>query len=174
MSVALDAGEMLKNFAESYEAIFNMLTAGAYVAGIGFGLLSIYSLKEYGEQRSMMSTSTSIRPSLMYMLIAMVFLYLPSAVDVLMMSTFGESAIPIADGSTTGSVVSVDIQLIIFRIVQLVGLISFIRGWFILSQSAKSGGQPVMGKALTHIIGGVLAINIVGTKSVIQATFGLS
>ena len=176
MSLAVDAGQMLVNLSESYNAVFKMLTGGAYVAGVAFAFLSIYSLKEYGEARTMSSSrDTSLKPALVYMLVAMVFLYFPSAVDVLMQSTFGADSIPIADGvSSSSAILTADVQLAILRLVQIVGVVAFIRGWFILAQSAKGGGQPVLGRALTHIIGGILAINIIGTKNVLWATFGLS
>lgn len=47
--------------------------------------------------------------------------------------------------------------------IQLVGLIAFVRGWFILSHSAESSGgqQGSFSKGLIHIIGGIMAINFV-------------
>ena len=128
MALAVDAGQMLVNFSQSYEPIFKMLTGGAYVAGVAFGFLAIYTLKEYGEQRSMMSSSTSLKPALVYLMVAAVFLYLPSAIDVLMQSTFGASSIPIASGAQGNELVGVDVQMAILRMVQIVGLVAFIRG----------------------------------------------
>lgn len=50
----------------------------------------------------------------------------------------------------------------IVQFIQLVGLISFIRGWFILSQAGGSGAQQgSFGKGIVHIIGGILAINFI-------------
>ncbi len=50
----------------------------------------------------------------------------------------------------------------IVQFIQLVGLISFIRGWFILSQAGGSGAQQgSFGKGIIHIIGGILAINFI-------------
>ena len=47
--------------------------------------------------------------------------------------------------------------------IQLVGFIAFVRGWFILSSAASPGGaqQGAFSKGLTHIIGGIIAINFV-------------
>lgn len=47
--------------------------------------------------------------------------------------------------------------------IQLIGLIAFVRGWFILSHSAESSGgqQGTFSKGLVHIIGGIVAINFV-------------
>jgi intracellular multiplication protein IcmC len=92
-----------------------------------------------------------------------------------MQSTFGASTTPLSYSDTVNSaVLAADVQIAILRLVQIIGVIAFIRGWLILAQSARQGSQPVIGRALTHIIGGILAINIIGTKNVIWATFGLS
>jgi len=47
--------------------------------------------------------------------------------------------------------------------IQLIGLIAFVRGWFILASVGSPGGaqQGAFSKGLIHIIGGVIAINFV-------------
>jgi intracellular multiplication protein IcmC len=46
--------------------------------------------------------------------------------------------------------------------IQLVGLIAFIRGWFIMAQAGAPGQQPgSISKGLVHIVGGIVAINFV-------------
>ena len=57
-------------------------------------------------------------------------------------------------------------------LVQVMGVIAFIRGWVLLGHAGEQNAQQGMfGKGLTHIIGGILAINIVGTKDLIWNTF---
>lgn len=55
---------------------------------------------------------------------------------------------------------------------QLVGFISFIRGWTILRQAVEGQGQHTISQGLTHIIGGVIAINIYGFLPIMNSTFG--
>lgn len=55
---------------------------------------------------------------------------------------------------------------------QIVGFISFVRGWKIVKDSAEGSGQASMSQGLTHIIGGVMAINIFYVLEVIDATLG--
>lgn len=51
---------------------------------------------------------------------------------------------------------------VVVKFIQLIGLIAFIRGWFILSHSAESHSQQGgLAKGLTHIIGGILSINFI-------------
>lgn len=60
-------------------------------------------------------------------------------------------------------------------IVRVVGYVSFVRGLVMLSHSADQGSQQgSFGKGFMHIIGGILAINIVETITVIGNTLGFS
>jgi intracellular multiplication protein IcmC len=169
----VNVGQMLVNFSNSYGPIMKMLTGGAYLLGIVFILLGVLQLKMYGESKTMMSTSNSLKLPLTYFIVGSVFLYLPTAIDMMMLSTFGDAITPLGYMDIKSTIVPDDVIMAVLRIVQIVGLISFIRGWIILVSAAKQGAQPALGKALTHIIGGILAINVVGTKAVLSATFGL-
>jgi intracellular multiplication protein IcmC len=62
----------------------------------------------------------------------------------------------------------------VLQLIQIVGLIAFIRGWLILVKTATGQQGGGIGKGITHIIGGVLALNIVGTQQVINASLGIS
>jgi len=55
---------------------------------------------------------------------------------------------------------------------QLIGFIAFIRGWLILKDAAEGHGQKTVAQGLTHILGGVLAINIYRFLEVMDQTFG--
>ncbi len=58
---------------------------------------------------------------------------------------------------------------------QLIGFIAFIRGWMILRDSVDGGGgggQNKIAQGLTHIFGGVLAVNIYRFLEAMDATFG--
>ena len=121
-----------------------------------------------------MSGGGTLRTFLIYILVASVFLYLPDAIDILIETSFGGKMHPLAYDTTQNSVVPYDIKLNIMRLVQIVGLVSFLRGWLILAQSAKQGSQSSTSKAITHIVAGILAINIQGTQNIIFNTFGIT
>ena len=55
---------------------------------------------------------------------------------------------------------------------QLVGFIAFIRGWLILRDAVEGSGQKTVSQGLTHIFGGVLAVNIYRFLEVMDSTFG--
>ena len=59
-------------------------------------------------------------------------------------------------------------------IIQLIGTIAFIRGLVILTHLGERGGQQgAFGKAMSHIVGGILAIDINDFMQAIWNTLAL-
>jgi len=56
--------------------------------------------------------------------------------------------------------------------VQIIGVIAFVRGWLILKKVVEGSGNASLTQGLTHIIGGVFAINIFEFLRVMDRTFG--
>ncbi len=56
--------------------------------------------------------------------------------------------------------------------VQLIGAIAFVRGWLILKKIVEGTANEPLAKALTHIIGGVLCVNIALFLDIMDRTFG--
>lgn len=55
---------------------------------------------------------------------------------------------------------------------ELIGMIAFVRGWMIIKKAAEGSGQATMAQGITHVFGGVLAMNLFGFLEVMDATFG--
>ena len=55
---------------------------------------------------------------------------------------------------------------------QLIGILAFVRGLYIVKNAVEGTGQATMAQGFTHIIGGVLAINIYTFLEVMDSTFG--
>ncbi|AMP88603.1 type IVB secretion system protein IcmC/DotE [Legionella pneumophila] len=170
---------ILANVANQLEPVQRLITGGAYLIGCAFIFKAIYSLKVYGEARTMMSSNTSIKEPVMYLLVGALLIYFPSLVSSVLQTTFGYSS-PLAysggvsSGSDTitalfgsGSLVGRPLVMII----RVIGLIAFVRGWVLIARSASQGQPPGgTGKGLIHVFGGILAINIVGTIDMINNT----
>jgi hypothetical protein len=103
-----------------------------------------------------------------------------SSLDTIMATVFGDGNI-----SGSGSVVSFigynfgagtgpfqDGVTAALAFVQMIGMIAFIRGWLILKDAVEGLGQKTVAQGLTHILGGVLAINIYRFLDVMDWTFG--
>ena len=174
---------ILTNIANNLLPVEKLLTGAAYLMGLSLAFKAIYSLKTYGESRTMMSSNTSIKEPLTYFFVSSVFIYFPTALEIFMNTTFGRATpleyAPINSGNGTldtlfgpDSVVGKPLALII----QVIGLVAFIRGWVLIARSASSGQPPGgTGKGMVHVFGGILAMNIVQTLNIINNTlYGIS
>ena len=56
--------------------------------------------------------------------------------------------------------------------VQIIGTIAFVRGWLVLKKAVDGNGQATLAQGITHIVGGVLAINIMTFLQIMDYTFG--
>lgn len=176
--VLVNNADILKNIADSLEPIQELIRGAAYVMGCLFLFKAIYSLKVYGEARTMTSSNASVKEPLMYLLVGAMFIYLPTAIDLTMQTTFGTTQIyawaPVNSKSDTintlfgvGSPVAKPLTMLI----QVIGLIAFIRGWVLVARASSQGQQPGgMGKGFMHVFGGIIALNIIKTLEIINAT----
>lgn len=170
--------DILTNIANSLVPVQRLITGGAYLMGCAFIFKAIYALKMYGEAKTMQSSSTSVKEPLAYLMVGAIFIYFPTAFSTLMQSTFGYQNIlqyaPVNSSNQSldtlfgsGSVVGRPLAILI----QVIGLVAFVRGWVLIARSASQGQPPGgTGKGLIHVFGGILAINIVGTINMINNT----
>lgn len=168
--------DWLKNLAGSIDQVYKLVTAAAYVIGISFAFKAMYSLKVYGEMRTMTASNASMKEPLTYLFVAGIFIYLPTGFAIVLNTTFGSnnvmaySQLPSAfdlSGSNGGYA--------LLKLLQLIGVISFVRGWVLLARSSGQGQQPGgFGKGLTHIVGGVFLMNIIQTLNIVYNTLGIS
>lgn len=169
---------ILTNIGHSLIPVERLITGGAYLIGCAFLFKAIYSLKIYGESRTMMSNSASVKEPVIYLIVGAMLIYFPSAVSSIMESSFGyENVLQYAPVNSknqaldsifgSGSAVGAPVCLFI----QVIGLVAFVRGWVLVARSASQGQPPGgTGKGLMHVFGGILAINIVGTINMINNT----
>jgi intracellular multiplication protein IcmC len=174
----LAQANILTNVANNLIPVQRLITGSAYLIGCAFLFKAIYSLKIYGEARTMMSSNTSIKEPVIYLMVGALLIYFPSAVNMVMMTSFGTTNIlqyaPVNSNNQTinslfgsGSMVGAPLTMII----RVIGLVAFVRGWVLIARSASQGQPPGgTGKGLVHVFGGILAINIVGTLNMINTT----
>ena len=169
---------VLSNVADNLLPVERMISGAAYLIGLAFIFKAIYGLKIYGEARTMMSSNTNIKEPVIYLIVGTLLVYFPTAVSVIMQTSFGYQNVlsygPVNGGSNTldalfgsGSIVGRPLTIII----QVIGLVAFVRGWVLIARSASQGQPPGgTGKGLMHVFGGILALNIVGTIQMINNT----
>lgn len=173
-----NSAAILTNIAQTLAPVDRLITGAAYLIGISFAFKAIYTLKEYGESRTMMSGSRGMKEPVIYLMVSAILIYLPTAFKIILTTSFGYGSVlaygPISSGDSAieslfgaGSAIGRPLTMII----QTIGLIAFVRGWILIARSASQGQQPGgMGKGLMHIFGGILAMNIVGTLEILDNT----
>lgn len=168
---SLSAQDMLVNISKQVPSLMRLVTAIAYVLGMIFIVSGVIKLKHAGEMRTMMSREHSLMGPIIMLSVGAMLLYLPSSVQV-GMTTFWADPNPYAylkQKDQWSEFINV-----CFTIVQLIGTIAFIRGLVLISHLGSGGGQHgTMSKGMTHIIGGILCINIYEFIKVITATLGI-
>lgn len=169
--------DILNNVANNLPSVQRLISGFAYIMGIGFAFKAMYSLKTYGEMRTA-GSQASIKEALTYLIVASVLIYMPTAVQIVLMSSFGSPNIlaysPVSSSNAGinvlfgGSAIGLPLTIII----QTIGLWSFVKGWVMIARTASGGGQQQGGisKGLVHVMGGVFALNIVETVNIINNT----
>jgi hypothetical protein len=148
-----------------------LITAFAYVIGLYFMIHGIILLKHAGEMRTQMSHEHHLTKPIAFLAVGGLLTYLPSTVQV-GLSTFW------TDPNPYGYLQMQDQWFqflnVCFLIIQFIGVLAFIRGLVLLKDIGGHGGQQSsFAKGLTHIVGGILCINIYQFVQVILITLGI-
>lgn len=171
-SGAVDAGTMLVNLSNEIPNLMRFVTALAYVLGFFFIYKGILALKEFGESRTMMSSQHSLSTPLLYLFVGSALIYLPSTIQT-GLSTFWDTP-DIYGYVSSGSDPWGELTNACFMVIQLIGVIAFIRGLIILTHLGGQGGQPgQFGRAMAHIVGGILCLNLYQFLQAIVSTLGM-
>ncbi len=166
-----DAATMMANFAATVPKLMQMVTAIAYVLGMYLIFKGVMGLKTFGEQRTQMSLHTELKGPLILLFVGAALLYLPSSVQV-GMTTFWSNPYPygyLAASQDQWTSVYQDA----FLIIQFIGTIAFIRGLLLLTQLGQQAQPGTFGKAMAHIIGGIMCINLYDFLTAVNTTLGI-
>lgn len=166
------ASDMLIRLQTSYVYVAGLIMSIAYLAGALFAVKGIFAFKAYGEQRTMLSPQVSIKVPLTYFGVGVGLLFLPKMISITSNAVFMQPTISIM--GYQGDVDSwQNLLSAVYGLVQIVGLISLVRAFFIASvpQQMGSGGQGGMPKAAVHFLAGLLALNVDKVVNIMQYYF---
>jgi intracellular multiplication protein IcmC len=172
---AIDINAMLSALKDNIDPVIRLATAVAYVLGIWFMISAILELKLIGQSQGMMSQKMGLGGPIMRFAIGAALVYFPSTVDVAVSTLWGSGESIVSYTAAADDPFKLAKEGV-FSIIKAVGIVSFIRGFVILSHSTgQHGSQPgTVGKGIFHIIGGILAINIVTTIEVLKNSLGFT
>lgn len=166
-----DFSQWLYNIARQVPTLEAFVVAVAYVSGIGFIIGAIVKLKTVAQNSSSMMQREGVNGPLVHILIGTVLIYFAGFVNVGTETIFGAD-VAYAYSAGGGGLGSFDALITpVIDIVELIGMIAFIKGLYILSKlGQQSGGQGQLSKGLIHLIGGVLAMNIEASYMILLNT----
>ncbi|MDB6095913.1 MAG: icmC [Francisellaceae bacterium] len=178
---------VLNNINKMIPALTKLLIVAVYLAGIYMVFKALLMFKK--NAGSTQGHGGELSGPLAHLVIGGVLLFIPSATDVTIGSIFGNTKSIFANNTLNYANLGKGSQLLNYAsnsafaaqwapladtlvlILQFVGFIAFLRGWFILAKASESHNQQAsFGKGLTHILGGALAINFVNAVMIIKTS----
>jgi hypothetical protein len=166
---------MVANFVSNIEGpLIDLLSITAILMGIFLIIRGLIKGAKYGTD----PRSSSVPNIATHLVIGSILIVAGQSLSTMVATLFGDSTL--GDSSTVlawaqsldtsgtfGTAVTAALTFF-----QLIGMIAFVRGWYIVKNAVEGTGQATVAQGFTHIIGGVLAINIYSFLEIMDQTFG--
>jgi intracellular multiplication protein IcmC len=170
-----DFEKMVTTLSENLPGVVKFLTAFAYVSGFWLIFAAMHELRIYGQVRTMMPLNVNFSGPVARMAIGALLMFLPGTIDFSLYSLWGYGTTSVLTYPSDMPAGTEPVIKALIGITRVIGYIAFIRGFTILTRTTRQNAPPgITGKALMHIFGGIVAINIVGTMNVLKATLGMT
>ena len=166
------------NLASSFYGLEKLIITVSYVIGLMLIVRGVMMYRIFANQTYGSAQRGEIAGPLVFLVVGIILLYFPSSLNTSLYTFFGTSEIGqlqelAAYSNRSQSETFLQLQNIVVKYLKLIGLIAFVRGWVILAKMGHPGAQPgSIGKGITHIIGGVVLINIIDVLIIFENTFG--
>ena len=168
---------MVNMVEDIWPAINDLVSAFCYLAGLIFIVIGISRLLKTSQEGARGPAGFG---TMMTFLIGGVLLSFDAILGAFSESFFGNGGNLQTFGDLAFSDPSIDMQHVnnviaaCLAFLIIVGLISFVRGWFIIRDVAEGNHQASLMAGMTHIFGGALAVNLGPVLNAVQTTFGLT
>lgn len=167
---------MIKMMTDIWPAINDLISAFSYLAGIILVLIGISRLLKTAQEGPRGPAGFG---TIMTFMVGGILLSFDAILGAFSESMFGlggnlqtfgvlDFSDPNMDMTHVNNVIAA-----VLAFVMILGLISFVRGWFIIRDVAEGNHQASLMAGMTHIFGGALAVNLGPVLNAVQTTFGL-
>lgn len=163
------------------EPLISLISIAAYVMGVLFIVRGLLRGAKYGSDPRAATTSHIMA----YLIIGALLIVAGESAGDVLFSLFGVGVSDTIDYQTNagrvmgwnavaalGNMQFATVIAAALTFFQLIGILAFVRGLYIVKNAVEGTGQATMAQGFTHIVGGVLAINIYSILEVIDQTFG--
>lgn len=170
-------GGVLESVADKMGDVADLLSSIATVVGVAFIFGGVFKLKHMADMRNMMQGQADIVKAIILIMVGGFFIWMPYLLEVITYTLFRDNiatlqskyAIAVDEGSELRRFYE---SLVI--ILQVIGMISFLRGLFVFAGMAKGQSQPgTFAKGMTHIIAGVFLVNITAFLGMFRDTLAI-
>lgn len=170
----------LQNLSAAFTGLKTLIVALSYVIGVGMTVKGLMMYRALANQTLSTAQRGELAGPMVWIIVGVILIYFPRTLESTMLTVFGTTdtspASALLPWATQSSAARwQEISEVIVNYVKLIGYIAFLRGWIILSKMGHQGAQPgSIGKAIIHVIGGILLVNIIDTVNLLSRTFGLT
>lgn len=161
---------MFANGMDSFNALIQLVKVGAGIIGLFLIINSIYKFSQMGTDPKI----TAKIPITMFFCGVGIFAVVATSgvlTNTLAVGVNGPGKLFINEANIKGDKITAQGLLAIVTFIRLLGYIAFVRGWIIINDYAQGKQQASLAKGLTHLCGGVFAINITATAGILATTF---
>lgn len=158
---------MIENLAYSVDPMMQLISGFCYVVGFNLCWVSTKKFNKIADWRARGGNGGPTFIPISYLLGGVIFIYLPTALDVAANTFFGDS--PLSYTDTLGNTQSNDTNFVyaIMKFINLAGLIWFVRGVSLLVHSSEVGIQHGP-KGMWFVVAGIFALNVEYSEVVIN------
>jgi intracellular multiplication protein IcmC len=167
---------MFQNLNTSLPGVTTFLIGLCYLMGLTFTISAIWRLKKFGHRTAFMHVETGLIGPIILFLMGVALLYTPGLFQIINMTLFGTADFQniLEWESQQAGVGWAQVIYPMLQLIQVIGLVSFLRGWLLLSRATNTQTQPgTVSKGLIHLVAGVLAMNVTRTIDLVTKSLGL-
>jgi intracellular multiplication protein IcmC len=189
---AADLDTVLTNLSKIIHPFTVLVLVISFLGGVTFIWRGIGMFKKFG-MTGQMAQPGEIAGPLVYIFVGTILIFLPTTTQITIASIFGENEqgtsifknkqvnFPQDLGRATDDILGYiapgledkwgHLANTLVLYIQFVGFLAFVRGWFIIAKSGNPGVQQgSIAKGITHIVGGIIAVNFVTTVTFVRNT----
>lgn len=177
--MAVDFFTALENLSKTFGSISFLAVTIAQLIGVVLVFRGIAMYKIFATQSLSSAQRGELAGPLVHIVVGAILVYVGGTINVSVETLFGSNVDTSGDLKAylpPGSDEKWQALLaVLVKYFKLIGLLAFLKGWIILSKMGHAGSQPgSIGKGMTHIVGGILLMNMVETMRLLSCTFGFS
>ncbi len=159
--------DMIEQLGLSADPMMRLISGFCYVVGFNLFWVSTKKFNKMADWRARGGTGGPTFIPISYMLGGAAFVFLPTMLDVARNSFFGSSPIGYTDFFGDLQASYGNFVYATMRLINLAGLVWFVRGVSLLTQSSEQGIQHGP-KGLWFVVAGIFALNVEYSEAVVS------